>query len=455
MVQHAAQVCFDFFQSKGMVVEAVDERLSGDAGLLVLGQLDRRLNYSQRIAACLTDGRRRPTHAVIDMVRQRLFAVIAGYEDCNDHDRLCDDPVLKLLADRGVADGPLASQQTLSRFENAITPAMLFALEALHRQTGMQRLIDLHARRKTSPCEITIDLDAFDDPTHGQQQLSLFHGHYDQHQYLPLVITEPTTRHVFGAFLRHGTAHAALGAAEVLEQIIADIHARWPHCRVHLRADSGFATAELYALADADPRVRYTLGYRGDSLQKARAELLLERARQQYAQTGMKSRLFDTWLHQAKDWPRPRRIIAKAEVGEEGTNLRFIVCDLAGPSAAALAETIHDAYIQRGTSEQRIDELKNELHTDRLSCHRFMANAWRLQLHVAAYNLFNALRDHDQTPAVLRSSRVQVWRTRLFKLAARIHESTRRVVISASRAWPFWDLFRRLANRALLPAPAS
>src|SRR6185437_13302151 len=184
----------------------------------------------------------------LSMTRQRIYGILAGHEDCNDHDTLRDDPVFKLLADRLPGDAPLASQPTLSRFENLATPGVLFKLIDFNIQMGIERLKADHGGQL--PASLTLDLDATDDPTHGHQQLSLFHGYYGQWQYFPLIISEPVTKHVFVAWLRPGTMHASLGADDDLMRVVDALRKARPDIAIHLRGDAGFGLPRMYKVCE-------------------------------------------------------------------------------------------------------------------------------------------------------------------------------------------------------------
>ena len=232
------QLSFDFLPQLPVVVQQHRGQLSSDAGLLPLRQFDQLWNYTRRFAACLSDPKPSRLHSLLEMLRQRLFGILAGYEDCNDHDTLRDDPVFKLIADRLPQDQPLASQPTLSRFENLATPSVLQKLIDFTICTGIERL--KHKHGGALPASVTLDLDATDDPTHGHQQLTLFHGYYQQYQYFPLIISEPTTKHVFLAWLRPGTVHAALGAEDDLMRVVNALRKERPDVVIHVRGDAGF-----------------------------------------------------------------------------------------------------------------------------------------------------------------------------------------------------------------------
>jgi hypothetical protein len=310
---------------------------------------------------------------------------------------------------------------------------------------GVRRLKAAHAG--TLPTRVTIDLDPTDDPAHGAQQLALFHGFYDQHQYFPMIISEPVTKHVFLAWLRHGTAGAALGAEDDVQRLARAFQRVNPATRLHVRGDAGLGSPAMYQVCEQDDHT-YTFGLATNSRLKGWAHALVRRAEKLYQQTGRPQRLFAFRLYRAQTWDRRRVVIAKAECSGEGTNLRFIVTNLPVKNDKQ-AERVYDAYVQRGTSEQRMDELKNGLAAGRLSCHRFMANFLRLLMHTLALNLLNALRDHAEVPEELRTARPDTWRSKIIKVAATIVPTTRRVVVELSASWPFWELLSRVGRRAL------
>lgn len=459
MVAHPAmQLGFDFLPQTGLVVQRHEGQLTSDAGLIPIRQFDERRRYTERMAACLAgcDARASCDHSVPQMLRQRLYGILADYEDCNDHDDLRDDPVFKLVAGKLPDDAPLASQPTLCRFENALLIPALHKLLDFLIATGIEHLEERHGggqASRTLPASLTLDLDATDDPTHGHQQLSLFHGYYDQHQYFPLVISEPTTRHVFLVWLRPGAVHAALGADDDLMRVASALRAARPDIKIHVRGDAGFGVPWMYRVCEENG-LSYTLGFSANPRLKNLTAPLLEQAVQRYEQTRQKQRLFMTFAYRAESWDRDRTIIAKAECHAAGTNLRFVVTS--EPTSDEQAQQRYDDYVQRGESEHRMDELKNGLHAGRLSCHRFVANFWRLLLHAAAYNLLNALRDHQDVPQELRVAQPQTWRTRVIKVAAVVLRTTRRVVLRLAAQWPHWNDYLVVARRALtaLPGPS-
>jgi hypothetical protein len=375
---------FDFLPSRPVQIEVSSDPLTSDAGLLPVRQLDQNLRLTEQFAAALDD-RRDPTltrQSLLSMVRQRIYGVLADYEDQNDHDTLRSDPVFKVVADR-LPDGPdLASQPTLSRFENAVSIADLWRLRDV--------MVDLFIQSfETPPRHLTFDIDAFDDPAHGQQQLIMFHGYYEQYQYLPIVVTCAENDMVLLVGLRHGTCHASLGADNDLRYLMGKLRSVWPDVQVHVRGDSGLGVPLMYDVCQ-ELRLTYTFGIGMNCRLKAMSEDLLNQALDAYKQTGEPQRLFLLVDYQAESWPASQPVVIKAEAQAQGINRRAVVTNR--PGCQVLPPAVYDAYAMRGESENRNKELKIELHAGRLSDHRFLANFFRLYLHAAAMNLLVRLR---------------------------------------------------------------
>lgn len=473
VAQTADAISLDFVPHLPVVVEQHHGQLSSDAGLLPLFELDAKWNYTRRMADCLYDPNPQREHSLLSMLRQRFYGVLASYEDCNDHDTLRSDPVFKLVAGRLPDDRSLASQPTLSRFENLATPAVLQKLIDFNIATGIEHLKMKHGGRL--PAIITLDLDPTDDPTHGNQQLALFHGFYEQFQYLPLIISEPTTKHVFVAWLRPGTVHAALGADDDLMRVVNALRAERPDIVIHVRGDAAFGVPWMYEVCEANG-LFYTFGFSSNPRLQRMTEGLLQQAEKQFEETKEKARLFDCFQYRCDSWSFARAVVAKAEYHAGGPNRRFVVtnqpseCSLTplpesaapaevtsaetvrakppGITTAAQGEIVYDDYIQRGESEHRMDELKNGLHTDRLSCHRFMANFFRLLMHTAAYNFLNAVRDDASLPEVLQVGQPCTWRTHVIKVAAEVVQTTRRVIVRVAAQWPWWRFYKAVSARS-------
>lgn len=462
------QVTFDFLPQKPVCVQPVEENLSTDAGLLIFRQWDDQLGLTEGFAQQLVDRRVDPDHSMLEMVRSRVFGILAGYEDQNDHDALRSDAVFKLLANRLPEDDDLASQPTLSRFENAITPRSLLSLE----DWFIDRFVNSFDE---PPREVTLDIDVFDDPTHGQQQLTLFHGFYKQYQYLVRAITCAENDLVVLPVLLYGTADPALGVDDDLQRIVQALRERYPHVLIRLRADSGYAKPWLYRICER-LGVEYSIGIGMNNILKRNSEKLLEKAVEQYESTGESQRLFTGIDYQAGTWQQPRWVVLKCEANAQGTNRRAVVTNR--PGARTLPEGAYDEYSERGEGENRNKELKCELSADRLSDHRYMANCFRMFLHCLANNLLVSLRrtiadppaeessiDQDTPPAEARTGRERrrhfnlrrkadplgegfacTWQMRLIKVAARIKVTARRVRVLLSGSWPFLDHYRDIGQ---------
>lgn len=459
-LQSVPPLSLDFF-SRPLEFEVSSAPLTSDAGLLLFRQFDEFIGLTRAFAAALLDPRDPDLvrQSYLDMVRQRLYGILADYEDQNDHDTLRSDPVFKLITDRLPHDPDLASQPTLSRFENAISIADLWRL----RDALLDQFLAAFER---PPRGITLDLDAFDDPTHGQQQLTLFHGYYEQYQYLPIVITCADNDMVVLVGLRHGTCHASLGADNDLRYLAGRLRQAWPDVRINVRGDCGLGVPKMYDVC-RELNLTYTFGIGMNSRLRELSEELLARAAAEHERTGQPQRLFQAVDYQAESWDYPRPVVIKVEAHAGGTNRRAVVTNR--PGCRILPQAVYDEYAMRGESENRNKELKVELHAGRLSCHRFVANFFRLYLHASALNLLVRLRravvqpgpsseelggaeempaealDEPLRRSCFNARRVRdplgegfagTWRTRIIKVAAEVMTRARRVIVRISSSWP-------------------
>jgi hypothetical protein len=365
-------------------VEISSAPLSTDAGLLPIRQFDQHIRLTEQFAAALHD-RRDLTfveHSKLSMVRQRIYGILADYEDQNDHDTLRSDPIFKVIADRLPDDPGLSSQPTLSRFENAVSIADLWRLRDV--------LVDLFIQSfDQPPRRLTLDIDAFDDPGHGEQQLMMFHGYYDQYQYLPIVITCADNDLVLLVGLRHGTCEASLGAENDLRFLVARLRAVWLDVHIHVRGDSGLGVPRMYVVC-RELGLSYTFGIGMNSRLRDLSDGLLEETVRAYKQISHPQSRFLATYYQAKSWAYEQSIVIKVEAHAQGTNCRAVVTNR--PGWHVLPAAVYDEYAERGESENRNKELKTELKADRLSDHGFLANFFRLSLHSSALNLLVRLR---------------------------------------------------------------
>jgi hypothetical protein len=475
IIQSVWQKSFGFF-GKPVVVEPGESEVSIDAGLLPIRQFDEAIGLTEQFADVLADLRYEPSvvHSLQEMVRMRIFGILADYPDQNDHDVLRSDPIFKLIAG-GSPDGKdLASQPTLSRFENAID------VKSLRRLADV--FIDQFiASFDEPPARITLDIDPFDDPTHGQQQLTFFHGYYGQYQYLPRAITCAENDLLVMVCLLFGRAHPALGAADDLKYLAGRLRDAFPGVRIVLRADSGFGVPAMYEGCER-LEIDFTIGIGMNTTLKRLSDPLLQHVVEQFDATGEPQRQFCAFWYRAGSWPAQRWVIIKCEANAQGTNRRAVVTNR--PGAFVLPEAAYDAYADRGESENRNKELKCGLQADRLSDHRYMANLFRLYLHTAAYNLLVRLRHLVANPppepeqaevpveALAAPERRRhhnrrrqrdplgeghpcTWQTRLIKVAARVTERARRVLVELSGSWPYLEHYRQVSEQVLAFSSAS
>lgn len=475
-IHTAFQKCFGFFGKTPVVVEPSAGALTSDAGLLPVREFDERIGLTQGLADALGDLRRQASvdHSYLEMTRSRVYGILADYPDQNDHDVLRFDPVFQLIGGRSPADEPLACQSTLSRFENAVDIPALYRL----RDVLIDQFI---ASFEQPPTRLTLDVDTYDDPTHGAQQLTFFHGHYDQYQYQPRIVTCDENDLTVMVWLLHGTAAPTLGFDDDLRYLVGRLREAWPDVQLHLRGDSGFGVPLMYDVCE-ELRVDYSFGMGMNSVLRRETEELLARAVAQYEEQGTPQRLFDAFEYQTRSWPEARWTIIKCEANSQGTNRRAVVTNR--PGGRVLPAACYDAYTDRGESENRNKELKCGLAADRLSDHRYLANFFRLFLHAGAFNLlarlrrsvaspppeppgeipleasaepersrnFNRRRVHDP----LGEGQPATWRTRLIKVAAEVIVSSRRILVRLSSNWPYLHHFADISDAALgVPLPSG
>ncbi|MDH4209249.1 MAG: IS1380 family transposase [Anaerolineae bacterium] len=442
------QVTFEFYDKLKPVVARFDQaQASTDGGVVLLKALDDRLRVTDQLAACLVD-RRDPDkirHTVRDLLRQRIFGLACGYEDANDAARLANDPLHKLAVGRDPVTGAaLASQPTLSRFENAMSPRALYRMGRMVAST----VITQHRHRlKGRAQRITIDLDPTDDPTHGQQELAFFNGHYDTWCYLPLVATltfnDEAEQYLVAIVLRPGNSPAKHGAFGLLRTLLRQLRRAFPDTPVRVRVDGGFAGNDWLDFLEAK-RVEYVVGLANNPRLERRAGRLLGEAYGLSKYSGRTEHVYGETRYAAQSWSHRRRVIIKAEVvrlpgRDPKCNPRFVVTNLRETPAAVYA-----VYCQRGDMENRLKELHNGLALGRTSCSQFWANQFRVLLTTAAYVLLQELRRHAQGTACA-TAQVATLRERLLKLAVWVERSVRRFVLHLPQCAPWGDTWRRVA----------
>jgi hypothetical protein len=411
-------------------------RLTSDAGGLLLREVDRQMGLTAALAACISDPRdpAKVVHDVRTMLAQRIFGIALGYEDLNDHDTLRGDPLMQVLAERPPdEEAPLASPSTLCRFENGITRAALVRMSEVLVESFI-------ASYKRPPKRLVLDFDATDDTVHGNQESRFFHGYYDHYCFLPLYVY--CGERLLCAYLRPSNIDPAKHSRAILKLLVKRLRRAWPKTRIVFRADSGFCRWKTLRYCDKND-IGYVVGLIRNKVLERLAQPFMAEAEALFGQTGAKQRNFYEVHYAAKTWDRRRRVIVKAERLVQGPNTRFVVTNLDHSP-----EEIYDEwYTPRGEMENRIKEQQLGLFADRTSCHAFLANQFRLLLAAAAYMLIEHLRREDLKGTELAKAQTGTIRLKLFKIAARVRVSVRRVVLHLSSGCPYQDLLARLTAR--------
>ena len=451
----AEPMLFARLDRRELVADFGGGAITSDAGALLLGATDRAIRLVDRFAACFADGRaaQRVVHEVATLVGQRVFGIALGYEDLVDHDELRRDPVLGAVLGRLEAKrpglAPLAGKSTLNRLEHAPQGPHRYRRIG-HDPRAIEGLfVDLFLEAHDEvPAEITLDLDATDDPIHGHQEGRFFHGYYDCYCYLPLYIF--CGDHLLAAKLRRADIDASAGAVEEIARIVARIRAAWPRVKIVLRADSGFAREEIMAWAEANG-VHYLFGLAQNTRLVAQIQSDLAAAEAAAERSGQTERRFADFLWSTRDsWSRQRRVVAKAEWmpgrGERSANPRFVVTSL--DASEIDARTLYEkVYCARGDMENRIKECQLDLFADRTSAATMRANQLRLWFASMAYVLMSALRRRALAQTELARATCGTIRTKLLKIGALVTVSVRRVRVAMASACPYAAVFRLAHHR--------
>jgi hypothetical protein len=449
---------FEAVEGREVVAAFDGGAISSDAGALLLGATDRAIAMMDRFAKCFHDERRPDLieHEVVTLVGQRVFGIALGYEDLNDHDELRHDPLMAVLSGKLEARrkecAPVAGKSTLNRLElSRLEPTRYHKIS--HNPVAIKKLLvdlflEAHAQ---APSEIILDLDATDDPVHGEQEGRFFHGYYDCYCYLPLYIF--CGRDLLAAKLRSASLDAAAGAVEEVARIVAHIRRQWPHVRILVRADSGFARDDLMAWCEANG-VHFLFGLAKNDRLIAEIESELAHAEAKSRRTGKPARYFkDFRWTTRRSWSRERRVVAKAEFTKGEANPRFVVTSLkrAECKPKYLYEKI---YCARGDMENRIKECQLDLYADRTSAATMRANQLRLWFASMAYALLCALRRIGLHHTPFTNASCGTIRLKLLKIGALVRISVRRIKIAMASGCPAAGVWGSAAVRLIAAATA-
>lgn len=434
--------------------------ITSDAGALLLDKTEQAIGLLARTADCFTDHRDGDLieHTVEQLIRQRVFALALGYEDLNDHDELSRDPLLAAVVGKAEPTGksrrswrdrgrPLAGKSTLNRLEltgeNA-DAASRYKKIVLDFEAMRSLFVDIFLEAHTeAPEQIVIDLDATDDPLHGQQEGRFFHGYYKNYCYLPLYAF--CGEHLLAAELRPSNIDASAGTVELMERLVSSIRNRWPEVRIILRADSGFTRESIMAFCEAND-VDYVLGLAKNSRLSAEIAEELAEAKSRHERTSLAARRFKDFRYCTRDsWSRERRVVGKAEHLDKGSNPRFVVTSL--PAEAWDARALYeDMYCARGEMENRIKEQQMCMFADRTSTRWMRSNQIRLWLSSLGYVLVSALRRLGLAGTKMARSRCDTIRLKLLKIGASVRVSVRRVLVALASGYPLGALFHRICR---------
>ncbi len=410
-------------------------RLSSDAGLVLLNDPDEQLGLTRALAAVLSDPRdeRRVHFTRHDLLKQRVLQIAASYEDANDSNTLRHDPIFKLLLGRLPESGAsLASQPTISRFENRVSRTELYRMA----RVLVEQFIASYRR---PPKVIVLDVDDTEDPVHGEQEQARYDGYYGGYCFLPLHLYEGLSGRLITTILKAKRLTGAQMLA-VLKRLVKRLRQAWPDTLLIFRGDSHFAYPEVMQWIDEQSDLSYVTGLTSNNVLKELARQVVEQTTRAYARDGGKITRFHSTRYQAQTWSHPRRVVIKVEVSNQGVNTRFVVTDMEQARTKVLYQKI---YCARGQAENEIKDHKLYLKSDRTSCHRFEANQFRLLLHSAAYVLLDTLRREVLRTTPWASATMETIQLRLLKLGARVQELTDRITISLPSSCPVAPVLRR------------
>jgi len=408
------------------------EEISSDGAVLLLEKLERKHRLIRYFSNYIPDNRHplRIVHSIEKLLKQRVFTLMQGYEDANDVTYLKNDPLYQ-----DVLDGEMASQPTLSRFENSLDKQSIFDL----CHAWVDRYVSSLKGRKG----IVIDIDSTDDPTHGKQQLSMFNGYYGHFMYNELFFHDGDTGQIILPVLRPGNSHSNKWYVAILKRVVKKIREVYPHIEIVIRADSGFSCPAFYQFAD-DYDLFFTIGLSSNEILKKRIVRAVKAVKHLYVSENIKHQHFFAFTYQAGTWHKPQKCYSKVESTGKGLNTRFIVSNMKEDDARSI---YFGFYVQRGeASENRIKEVKNMCFSDRLSNHGFWANFLRLLISSLAYEMFLLIKKAIKKTKFEQAKKWQIntIRVSLLKVGATIKKTKRRIIYRLSKSFVFQNLFREL-----------
>jgi len=413
-------------------IDFSSEKISSDTSAILIEKLERKHGLIKNISSCFSDNRNQDliSHTYDKLLFQRVALLMHGYEDANDVEKLKYDPVFK-----NILSGNLASQPTISRFENSVDKHVIFRI--------LNTWVDNYVKSLKGRDEIIIDIDATDDPTHGHQQLSLFNGYYGQFMYNELLFHDGQTGQIILPVLRPGNSHSNKWYVAILKRIIAKIKSVYPNIKIIIRADGGFSNAAFYELAEKE-NLLYAVGLPTNARLKKKVERVEDAVRFLYGNNNIKHQHFISYLYKAESWHKEQQCYAKVESTGQGMNVRHFVSNIPEQQAR---DIYFGFYVKRGdASENRIKELKNMCFSDRLSNHKFWANFLRLIISSLAYEMFLLIKEKIRKTKYTKAHKWQIDNIRLYllKVGGTVKQTVKRIYFKFSKAFVYSNLLEEL-----------
>ena len=408
--------------NKRVEVSFTASDISSDGGLLLVKQIESEIGIIKAVVSCINDTRHQGyiNHTLEEIAAQRVYQIVAGYEDANDCDKLRDDTILKMSLGRLPITGkPLASQPTMTRFENTPKVSELYHIA----YAFVDSFIETY---KSEPPVIIIDCDDTNSDTHGAQQLSLFNNYYGEYCYMPLHIYEGLSGKLITTILKPGRRSKGANVFSILKRLIIHLRKMWKNTVIIIRGDSHFCSKELMDWSEDKPGIRFITGLTGNSLLNSMIKDIVESCEYQFKRDGKEVKRYHSFNYKAGSWKNQQRVIVKIEVSAKGTNIRYIVTDLWEYRAKALYE---QGYCGRGRMELNIKDHKTYMYSGRMSCNRFYANQFRLFLHSAAYVLMHTLLENMLKTKGMASVTMKTLRERFIKIAAQVREMKTKIKV--------------------------
>lgn len=419
--------------NKNIELSFAGDRISSDGGLLLLREVEKQLGLIDQVSSCITDNRdqRYIDHTIKELITQRVFQIAAGYEDCNDCNDLREDMVLKTCTGRLPQSGnSLGSQPTMSRLENAVGNRDMYRI-------GKQLVKHFIDSYSSEPEVIIVDCDDTNNNTYGQQELSLFNNYYHDYCYMPLHIYEGLSGKLITTILKPGRRNKQSNIASLLKKLVIHLRQHWPNTRIIIRGDSHFASKDFMEWCALGHKLGYITGLAGNTKLHELASVTIESAEREFNQYGKSVKRYHSFMYQAGSWGKPQKVVVKVEVSSMGTNIRYIVTNLAQFKAKGLYEK---GYCARGAMELRIKEHKLYLKSDRSSCKSFKANQFRLFLHSMAYVLLHTMQKELFKGTEFANATFKTIQNKIIKTAAWVKEMKTKIKIEFPQFCPTKDI---------------